>query len=66
MYIVENKFLKLKYVKRFRKVVSLIKVEVVDDIIVDDFLNNFSFFFSSFDDVLDSLESFIDGKNEKD
>lgn len=38
---------------------------MVDDIIVDDFLNNFSFFFSSFDDVLDSLESFIDGKNEK-
>lgn len=40
-------------------------MEVVDDIIVDDFLNNLSFFFSSFDDVLDSLESFIDGKNVK-
>lgn len=41
-------------------------MEVVDDIIVDDFLNNLSFFFSSFDDVLDGLESFVDGKNEKD
>lgn len=66
MYIVENKPSKPKHAKRSRKVASQTKVEVVDDTTVDDLLNNPSSLLSSLDDVLDSLESFTDGKNEKD
>lgn len=65
MYIVENKPLKPKHAKKSRKVASQTKVEVVDDTTVDDLLNNPSSLLSSLDDVLDSLESFTDGKNEK-
>lgn len=65
LYIVENKPSKPKHAKRSRKVASKTKVEVVDDTTVDDLLNNPSSLLSSLDDVLDSLESFTDGKNEK-
>lgn len=66
LYIVENKPSKPKHIKRSQKVASKTKVEVVDDTTVDDLLNNPSSLLSSLDDVLDSLESFTDGKNEKD
>lgn len=65
MYIVENQPSKPKHAKRSRKVASKTKVEVVNDTTVDDLLNNPSSLLSSLDDVLDSLESFTDGKNEK-
>lgn len=65
VHIVENKPSKPKHAKRSRKVTSKTKVEVVDDTTVDDLLNNPSSLLSNLDDVLDSLESFTDGKNEK-